>query len=46
MNDTEMLIELIKKNLEVIEGQSEILKTLVDDNLDLKKRVAVLEGKE
>ena len=45
MNDTEMLINLIKKNLEVIEEQNEILKTLVDDNLDLKKRVEILEGK-
>ena len=44
-NDTEMLINLIKKNLEVIEEQNEILKTLVNDNLDLKKRVEVLEGK-
>ena len=45
MNETEMLIELIKKNLEVIEEQGGILKILVDDNLDLKKRVEVLEGK-
>ena len=45
MNDTEMIINLIKKNLEVIEEQSGILEILVDDNLDLKKRVEILEGK-
>ena len=45
MSEAEMIMELIKKNLEVIEEQSKILEILVDDNLDLKNRVEVLEGK-
>ncbi len=45
MSDTEMLIELIKKNLEVIAAHGELIKTLIENVLDLKNRVEGLEGR-
>ena len=44
MNDTE-IIKLISDIQSILAIQNESLKQLVDDNLDLKKRVADLEGK-
>ncbi len=46
MTDTEKLLELISKNLEVIATHSDLIKTLIEDNLDLKRRVEILEGKK
>ncbi len=45
MNDTEKLIDLIKQNLEVIAAHGELIKTLIENVLDLKDRIEELEGK-
>ena len=46
MTEAEMIMELIKQNLEIIAAHGDLIKTLIENVLDLKKRVAVLEGKE
>ncbi len=45
MNDTEMLINLIKQNLEVIAAHGELIKTLIENVLDLKNGIEDLGGK-
>ncbi len=46
MTEAEMLINLIKKNLEVIAAHGELIKTLIENVLDLKDRIEELEEKE
>ena len=45
MTEAEMLIDLIKQNLEVIAAHGELIKTLIENVLDLKDRIEELEGK-
>ena len=45
MNEAEIL-ELIKGILNTMEEQGKLIKTMIDNNLALKKRVEKLEGDE
>ncbi len=45
MTEDEMLIDLIKQNLEVIAAHGELIKTLIENVLNLKDRIEELEGK-
>ena len=45
MNDTEKLIDLIRQNLEVIAAHGELIKTLIENVLDLKNGIEDLGGK-
>ena len=45
MNETEIL-DLIKGILNTMEEQGKLIKTMIDNNLALKKRVEILEGEK